>query len=72
MGLLAISVLLLSQGETDDATDLAREAADHLSVLERRAHGIRLRSLKNHRPELSGIDQLIDILTTPGADTSTS
>jgi hypothetical protein len=59
---LAAAVLLLAQGELDDAKQLARTAADEATPLQRRAHTIRLRGLAAHRPDLTDVHDLISIM----------
>jgi len=64
---LSVAVILLAQNETDDAHDLARQVADQASPLQRRAHTIRLRALRDHHPDLPGLDYVIEIIDPEAA-----
>ncbi len=59
---LIVSVLLLAQNEPDQAHQLGRQVADEATRIQRRAHTIRLRALRSHRPDLPGLDDLIQII----------
>lgn len=51
---LALAVLLLAQGEPDQALDLGRHVAELANAIQRRAHTIRLRGLRTKHPGLPG------------------
>ncbi|MDQ3990605.1 MAG: hypothetical protein M3291_15705 [Actinomycetota bacterium] len=55
-------MLLLAQGEPDQALDLGRHVAELATPIQRRAHTIRLRGLRTHHPGLPALDQLIAVL----------
>ena len=59
---LIVAVLLLAQGEPDQALGLGRHVAELANPLQRRAHTIRLRGLRTHHPDLPSLDQLIRAL----------
>ncbi|MDQ3151392.1 MAG: hypothetical protein M3R63_06645, partial [Actinomycetota bacterium] len=60
-------VLRLAQHETDKADDLARQVAHQASPLQRRAHTVRLRALRDHHPDLPGLDHVIAIIDPEAA-----
>jgi hypothetical protein len=64
---LTVAVILLVQNETDAAQDLARQVAHQASPLQRRAHMIRLRALRDHHPDLPGLDHVIAIIDPEAA-----
>jgi hypothetical protein len=59
---LLYAVLLIAADQPEPAHDLARQLAEQSSPLQRRAHAIRLRALRNHHPDLPGLDKLIAII----------
>ena len=64
---LTVTVILLAQNEIDDAYDLARQVAHQASPLQRRTHMIRLRALRDHHPDLPGLDHVIAIINPEAA-----
>ncbi|MGH3935294.1 MAG: hypothetical protein ACRDS1_10020 [Pseudonocardiaceae bacterium] len=60
---LLCAVLLIAADQPDPAHDLAHQLAEQASPLQRRAHTIRLRALRNHHPGLPGLDKLITIIS---------
>ena len=58
---IATAVLLLDR-DPKHAHHLARAAAAAATPIQRRAHASRLRDLAAHRPDLTGVPELIDIL----------
>jgi hypothetical protein len=59
---LALAVLLLAQNNHDQAREYAAHIAERATVIQRRAHVIRLRKLRTHHPDLPGIAEVIDII----------
>ena len=64
---LTVTVILLAQNEIDGAHHLARQVAHQASPLQRRAHMIRLRALRDHHPDLPGLDHIIAIIDPEAA-----
>ncbi|MDQ3275952.1 MAG: hypothetical protein M3Q39_13230, partial [Actinomycetota bacterium] len=64
---LTVTVILLAQNEIDKANDLARQVAHQASPLQRRAHTVRLRALRDHHPDLPGLDHVIAIIDPEAA-----
>jgi hypothetical protein len=64
---LTVTVILLAQNEIDKANDLARQVAHQASPLQRRAHTVRLRALRDHHPDLPGLDHVIAIINPVAA-----
>ncbi len=64
---LAAAVLLLAQGQPEQAREYAQAAADQATPIQRRAHTVRLRALAAHQPDMTGVEELIAIMTAPTA-----
>ncbi|MGH3811997.1 MAG: hypothetical protein ACRDUV_06010, partial [Pseudonocardiaceae bacterium] len=63
------AVLLIAADQPDPAYEIAHQLAEQASLLQRRAHTIRLRALRNHHPGLLGLDELIAIINPDSAGT---
>jgi tetratricopeptide (TPR) repeat protein len=59
---LATAVLLLANGEPDQARELVSAVVEDATAIQRRAHTIRLRALAAGQPDLDGVDTLIALL----------
>ncbi len=59
---LLCAVLLLAADQPEPACEIAHQLAEQASPLQRRAHTIRLRALRNHHHDLPGLDELIAII----------
>ncbi|MGH3611425.1 MAG: hypothetical protein ACRDRK_02145, partial [Pseudonocardia sp.] len=64
---LAAAVLLLAQGQPEQAREYAQAAADQATPIQRRAHTVRLRALAAHQPDMAGVEELIAIMTATAA-----
>lgn len=64
---LVYAILLIAADQPDPAYDLAHQLTEQSSALQRRAHAIRLRALRNHHPDLPGLDKLIAIINPDSA-----
>lgn len=55
-------VHLLTRDKADQAKNVARQIAEHGTPILRRAHAVRLRTLNKHRPELTAVLDLAEII----------
>jgi tetratricopeptide (TPR) repeat protein len=55
-------VLLLAANQTDEARQLAEQMSRQATDMQRRAHAIRLTRLRNHRPDIAVLNEIIDII----------
>lgn len=55
---LVKALLLLAEDELDHAVILCQQIAEHGNPMQRRAHAARLRALRRHRPQLTGVQEL--------------
>lgn len=63
-GALFATVIIMADGDTGQASQLAQAIADHGSDIQRRAYAIRLRTLALHNRELAPAEELAG-LTDP-------
>jgi tetratricopeptide (TPR) repeat protein len=59
---LLSAVHLLTHDKADQAKNVARQIAEHDTPILRRAHAVRLRTLNKHRPELTAVLDLAEII----------